>query len=50
MQFLTNPNEGVAWLAHVGGFAAGVLIGLALKGVLGPPRTRPPEPEYEPRF
>ena len=48
MQFLTNPNEGVAWLAHVGGFAAGVLIALALKGVLGPPRARPPEPEPEP--
>ena len=24
MQFFTNPNEGVAWLAHVGGFASRV--------------------------
>ena len=50
LQFLTNPNEGVAWVAHVGGFVAGVLIGLALKAVIGPPQARPPEPEYEPRF
>ena len=51
MQFLTNPNEGVAWVAHIGGFAAGVALGLGAKAVLGPPRTGPPpEAEYEPRF
>ena len=27
-QFFTNPNEGVAWMAHVGGFVFGVLAGL----------------------
>ncbi|MGH9048142.1 MAG: rhomboid family intramembrane serine protease [Acidimicrobiia bacterium] len=45
LQFLTNPNEGVAWVAHVGGFAAGVLLGLGLKRVIGPPR--PPEARLE---
>lgn len=51
LQFLTNPNEGVAWMAHVGGFVAGVLLGFGLKAVLGPPSAHPPpEPEYEPRF
>lgn len=28
LQFFTNPNEGVAWVAHVGGFVFGVLAGL----------------------
>jgi len=32
LQFFTNPNEGVAWVAHVGGFAFGVLVGLLLRG------------------
>jgi membrane associated rhomboid family serine protease len=40
LQFLTNPNEGVAWLAHVGGFAVGVLAGLAVRAVFGPPRPK----------
>jgi membrane associated rhomboid family serine protease len=47
-QFVTavNPNTGVAWLAHVGGFIAGAGIALALRGLLGPPRRRvqPSEP------
>ncbi|MGH9026836.1 MAG: rhomboid family intramembrane serine protease [Acidimicrobiia bacterium] len=50
LQFLTNPNSGVAWVAHVGGFAAGVLIALALRALFGPPRhhvLRGP-PDYEP--
>jgi membrane associated rhomboid family serine protease len=38
LQFLTNPNSGVAWMAHVGGFAAGALIALALRALFGPPR------------
>ncbi|MGQ0803602.1 MAG: rhomboid family intramembrane serine protease [Actinomycetota bacterium] len=50
MQFLTNPNEGVAWVAHVGGFAAGVLIGLGAKAILGPPHTGPARPEVEERY
>lgn len=37
LQFLTNPNSGVAWAAHVGGFIVGVAIGW----LLGPPRTGP---------
>jgi membrane associated rhomboid family serine protease len=28
LQFFTNPNEGVAWVAHVGGFAFGALVAL----------------------
>jgi membrane associated rhomboid family serine protease len=41
-QFITafNPNTGVAWLAHVGGFVAGVAIALALRPLIGPPRRR----------
>jgi membrane associated rhomboid family serine protease len=30
-QFFVNPSEGVAWAAHVGGFAFGALVGLALR-------------------
>jgi membrane associated rhomboid family serine protease len=44
LQFFTNPNEGVAWLAHVGGFVAGAAIAFALSGVLGPPRAAPRRP------
>jgi membrane associated rhomboid family serine protease len=29
-QFFVNPNEGVAWAAHVGGFIAGLLLALVL--------------------
>jgi membrane associated rhomboid family serine protease len=29
-QFFVNPNEGVAWAAHVGGFIAGLLLALLL--------------------
>jgi membrane associated rhomboid family serine protease len=36
LQFFTSPNDGVAWVAHVGGFVFGVLVGLLL---------RPSEPE-----
>jgi membrane associated rhomboid family serine protease len=46
MQFFTNPNEGIAWLAHVGGFAAGAAVAFALRNVLPPtplgPRQPPP--------
>jgi membrane associated rhomboid family serine protease len=30
-QFFVNPNEGVAWAAHVGGFVFGALIALVLR-------------------
>ncbi len=43
MQFFTNPNEGVAWLAHVGGFGAGIVLGFAIRAVL-PPKRRGPLP------
>jgi membrane associated rhomboid family serine protease len=38
MQFLTDEASGVAWLAHVGGFVAGVVIALIINGFTG---TRP---------
>jgi membrane associated rhomboid family serine protease len=34
LQFFTSPNSGVAWVAHVAGFAFGAAFGL----LLGPPR------------
>ena len=30
MQFFTSPDSGVAWVAHVGGFAFGVLVALVV--------------------
>ncbi len=30
-QFFVNPNAGVAWMAHVGGFVFGVAIGLLVR-------------------
>ena len=30
-QFFTNPNSGVAWAAHVGGFVFGALVGLLVR-------------------
>jgi hypothetical protein len=41
LQFLTSPNSGVAWVAHVGGFLFGALIALIFRNHLRPPRTRP---------
>jgi len=38
LQFLTGPNTGVAWVAHVGGFLFGAAVGLLLK------RVKQPEP------
>ena len=42
LQFLTNPNSGVAWMAHVGGFAFGALVALvaARHACRGPVRWR----------
>ena len=31
LQFFTEPSSGVAWTAHVGGFAFGVLVGLLVR-------------------
>jgi membrane associated rhomboid family serine protease len=36
LQFLTGPNTGVAWFAHVGGFLFGAAVGLLLKRVKAP--------------
>jgi membrane associated rhomboid family serine protease len=41
LQFFTNPNAGVAWVAHVAGFVAGALAALVLRG---PARRRSPPP------
>jgi membrane associated rhomboid family serine protease len=38
LQFLTDPNSGVAWVAHVGGFLAGVSVGVLLR------KVKPPRP------
>jgi membrane associated rhomboid family serine protease len=39
-QFFINPNEGVAWVAHVGGFVFGALVALVLRRRLAPPLPR----------
>jgi len=41
LQFFTDPGSSVAWVAHVGGFVAGVGIGLAVR-----PLKAPSEPAY----
>ncbi len=43
-QFFTNPSEGVAWVAHVGGFVFGALVALLLRDRLRPAPT--PSPIY----
>jgi membrane associated rhomboid family serine protease len=47
LQFLEpfNPNSGVAWVAHVGGFVFGVVVALLLRAV-GGPRSDRPLPSY----
>ena len=48
-QFFINPNEGVAWAAHVGGFVFGVLAGLVWRATGR--RGRPPaRPTYSPPY
>ena len=42
LQFFTNPNEGVAWVAHVGGFVFGAIIALLLRERLRPSRVSQP--------
>ncbi|PLS75503.1 MAG: rhomboid family intramembrane serine protease [Actinobacteria bacterium] len=37
-QFFINPNEGVAWVAHVGGFVFGVAVGLFWRATGSPER------------
>ena len=46
-QFILSPGSGVAWLAHVGGFTFGALVGLAWRGLAGgPPQPRPVRSAY----
>jgi membrane associated rhomboid family serine protease len=44
MQFFTAPNSGVAWMAHVGGFVFGVLVGLMWRANSRPQRQEPALP------
>jgi membrane associated rhomboid family serine protease len=60
LQFFTDPNSGVAWAAHVGGFVFGVLVGLIVRATRGdptpvdrrpPPSFRGPRPAWnDPRY
>jgi membrane associated rhomboid family serine protease len=45
LQFATNPNEGVAWQAHVGGFVAGIVVALLTRPFFGPRQPRVPAPQ-----
>jgi membrane associated rhomboid family serine protease len=40
-QFFTNPNSGVAWVAHVGGFVFGAVVALVLRKRPGVPPQWP---------
>jgi membrane associated rhomboid family serine protease len=42
LQFFTNPAEGVAWVAHVGGFLFGIAAGLVWRSTMPPERQRLP--------
>jgi membrane associated rhomboid family serine protease len=46
LQFFTDPNEGVAWAAHVGGFVFGVLVALAYRSMRQVPRAVPISRRY----
>jgi membrane associated rhomboid family serine protease len=53
LQFFTDPNQGVAWAAHVGGFVFGILVGLVIKAVRGTGRPAggwPPPPDTRPAW
>jgi membrane associated rhomboid family serine protease len=49
LQFFTSPTEGVAWVAHVGGFLFGAAVALFVRKA-EPERLAPPSPGYEPRW
>jgi membrane associated rhomboid family serine protease len=46
LQFFTNPTEGVAWVAHVGGFVFGAVVALLLRDRLRPLDTPAPYPTW----
>ncbi|HWC09775.1 MAG TPA: rhomboid family intramembrane serine protease [Acidimicrobiales bacterium] len=46
-QFFTNPADGVAWVAHVGGFVFGAAVAFLLRGRLRPARApHAPLPQF----
>ncbi|MDQ1521857.1 MAG: hypothetical protein QOI55_2930 [Actinomycetota bacterium] len=47
-QFATNPNTGVAWQAHVGGFLFGAIVALLTRPFFGPrqPRVAAPHDDF----
>ena len=47
LQFFTDPNDGVAWVAHVGGFVFGVVVALALRGLVQRPPVGPVAGPYD---
>ena len=48
-QFFIGPDDGVAWVAHVGGFVFGAVVGLLLRPLLHPDRpAEPPPPVWSP--
>jgi membrane associated rhomboid family serine protease len=49
LQFFTDPNQGVAWVAHVGGFVFGVAVALLVRGAGGGPPTAPARRPSGPR-
>ena len=46
LQFFTDPNQGVAWMAHVTGFVFGVIVALAVSALSGGDRSRPSPQRY----
>jgi membrane associated rhomboid family serine protease len=46
LQFFTDPNEGVAWMAHVTGFVYGVIVALVVSALTGGYRSRPAPQRY----
>ena len=46
LQFFTDPNESVAWAAHVGGFVFGVVVALAYRSIREVPRAVPASGRY----
>jgi len=52
LQFVTNPNEGVAWQAHVGGFVFGAVVAWLTRPLFRPrgPRLASPDDGWDGGF
>jgi len=51
LQFATNPNEGVAWQAHVAGFLFGILVAWLSRPFFQPQaRVRTPSGDWDGGF